>query len=452
MMSHTPFSRVLIALGLTLIGVSAAQPQAINVNLPTSANFMDEDGKTFKLTVSPNSGELRIDAKTSHCLSDSIETPGQAWRANISTGGVTLLAAQKTTIMPWVRGQQLGLGTIRPLTRRVNILVIDKFESTGFPLKEGGPLLKLSLNHGNLVIAHLNGVLKTVNGGSFKVFHIDIDRARAVSGNEQVTTKAFLTYLKREMQSSLKEINTKSPLVINMSIAILPCELQKRYADFRDAAAVLKPPKRLRFRQFLDEVARLNHHQGDTESYIESIIVPISFQDPLQDWLNEQKLAWEEKKVPFVAVASSGNYGLPFQTMPAAWPQVLGVAASSVTASGVKTDWSDAGDVLEIGEWYTFGTAIPQSSFKNILSAIEVSASGSTTTHGVQSNVFAYLGTSFAAPTVTAALAVALGKANSNCFDVSQGKFIFMPFLQKKISGTVQPVDFLTSFQQCMRP
>lgn len=420
--------RVLISLGILLL--SWASSQINQVKLPNSLSLKDEKGIALKdsngndlsVTSTQPQSELVIDSSTTLCLTDAFETPGQAWRVNISAGGVTLLAGGKPKVTPYDRGTALGLGQGLASPQQVSVLVIDKFQRTTFPLQETtGLLLQLSLNHGALVVAHLKEILRAASNNKVHVETLPIDQLPSTEEYGQVTTTALLDKLKVVLGKP--EMNADRPLVINMSIAILPCRLQSRYFELADAAEHLNPPRRLPFRQFLDEIGTLNGHPND-EGYIRSIIAPSGFQDPLSKWLMEQRQVWAKQGHPFLVVAASGNYALTFQTMPAAWPGVVGVAASSVLKPAIKTDWSDVGDVLDIGEWYTFGNAILNPAFQNIVTATGTNGSGTPRPFLVKQNDFAYRGTSFAAPTVTAALAVTISKyPSSPCFNPQTGVF-----------------------------
>ncbi len=449
-MSHNPFLRVLTVLSFCLLGWTEAQQ--FQVTLPNSLTLIDKTAGSILVTVNRPQSEIVIDEKTTQCLTDAFETPGQAWRVNVSAGGVTFFAPDQMTITPWKRGQDLDLNKFTPPSRNVYVVVIDKFGSTAFPLKEKDdiPLLQLNLNHGNLVVAHLRGVLEAVNNaGASKIMisTIDIDTIRSDFDRRLVHTADLVKKLPDEFKRL--EIDGNHPVIINMSFAILPCELQRRYFELSDAAEKMKPPVRLPFKQFLDRIVELNGHQADAEEYIKLIISPTSSQDPLRKWLQQQQLAWNARSLPFVIVAASGNYALPFQTMPAAWPEVLGVAASRVDQPVTKTEWSDAGDVVEVGQWYTFRGATSNPPFQQILSATTVQASGASSVYPVAPKSFSYLGTSFAAPTVTAALAIALGNPASKCYDVTTKKFAFAPFANKNINHAPQHTAFSGSFRQC---
>lgn len=450
-MIENRFSRILTVLCFSLIGWAAAQ--GFRVFLPNSLTLMYDKDNASLITVRQPISEFVMNETTKQCLTDAFETPGQAWRVNVSAGGVTLFAAKQTTITPRDRGIDLGLGSIRAPTRDVNVLVIDKFGPTKFQLKENesGPLLELNLKHGNLVSAHLSEVIKAANKPNtrIKISTVDIDRILPGPRETQVTTLQLVSFLQQEMKNL--EIDEGRPLIINMSIAILPCALQQRYIELRDEASKMKPPMRLPFKLFLDEVVKLNKHETDAEKYIKSIIAPTSLRDPLQKWLEEEQSTWNKNLMPFVVVASSGNYGLKFQTLPAAWPAVLGVAASTVKLAVTKTEWSDAGDVVEVGEWYTLGGANSIASFRNILTAISVQDPGPSLVYPVDPRSFAYRGTSFSAPTVTAALAFALGNPNSKCFGITIRKSNFQPFSNKNINIDPPLTSFASIFQQCQK-
>lgn len=467
-MFRTMLVRLLVALALTL-GVSTAAP--VTVLLPGIQDFkIVGDSIQPSMTTKGSPIAYRVvlfTPKSRQCITDALETPGQAWTVHLSAGGVSLLAANKvangSAVIPQSRGTAL-LSTLTG-TESVNVLVIDKFRPIVVLMQEHKqPLLALHLSHGALVTAHLGAVLEgagfrwsgktsdkygkanVYTKGSQVVRLLPIDLDAFNTGPQPKTGKVLQTTesLAKKLDDYIKADRSikNAHLIINMSFAILPCELQTHYFQLRDQMYALKPPVRLPFRVYLEAVAILNGQASNPDAYIESIIAPPKFSDPLRDWITQQQTTWNNR---FAAVAASGNYELPFQTMPAAWPEVLGVGATTVKPLTSPSTWSDRGDVLEVGEWFSFrgahnassNTPSTGQSLAGIVTA--TSASGNV---NVDQNNFAYLGTSFAAPTVTAALAVAMGKPTSACF---KGKtFIFSPLVKK--SGNL---SFLTSFQNC---
>lgn len=443
-MSHKLFHNLLVTLSFSLSMCMSVQ--AFQVKLPNTVPLMDGTGTSITLLGSPPLSTFSVGEKPEYCLTDALETPGQAWRVNVSAGGVSLEANQKNTLTPQTRGksQALGLDTVIDSQHTVNVLVIDKFSKTTFPLQgPDGSTLEISLSHGKLVEAHLREVLSSTSN-KINIKELDIDALPKSFENTQSTTSDLVNYLYNRV---MKEISSRDPLIINMSIAILPCQLQKHYFLLEKRAKEMRPPKRLPFKLFLLALAEKNGRSGDANTYIRSIISPAISNDPLEKWIKQQQAKWNGAHQPFVPVASSGNYALPFQTMPAAWPTVLGVASTTLTTSGsfMLSPWSDVGDVREVGQWYTLGTALPKSLFDTIVSAKRLDSP--TSSVSINQTNFAYLGTSFAAPTVTASLAIVMGRQTSGCFQASTGEFTFYPYV---IKGTkAKNLNFAHEFLQC---
>lgn len=384
---------------------------------------------------------VRVDDLTPRCASDAFELPGQAWDAGLSSGGITLKAGSKAgqTITPQERAAQLSIkrpnspGTVTQGKEMVTLLVIDNFQPVPVKLDEDGltsgsqPAVEYQLRHGELVLAHIRSVLQ---GGGFRVGLDKAVRADRTIVFEKLDIGKLLpdTALKKQggvdtgrIREELARLEKgrsslrSGPLVVNMSFALIPCNLQSVYIQFRDAALDKTPPLRLTFSDFLKAVADANlpttptPTPADEQAYLVNLFTHLRDNDPLLNAVSNML-----RGRAALAVASSGNYAQSFETMPAAWPPtplsgtppgpppppVLGVGATD--KNGKRLTWPDTSDVLEVGEWFRFAS-LPSNlgcfvGTDCIFKAMPLGTQPSTAT-------FAYKGTSFSSPTVAAALA-----------------------------------------------
>jgi Subtilase family len=424
--------------GLALVaawGTVETEAAPVQIALPRSATLHWGESNQHEYVIHLKSGSTPTPAvpDVMLCLNSAFEMPGQAWHVDLSAGGITnralSLPAREIVDAP-TRLNQLMLNKVTYLPKdpaKITILVIDDFQLSKIRLDEDktGPetIVSFELRHGALVVSHLEMIL--YGAGFTKVLSrperfmiegdtfISKDRKRSIhimpfdygklrknynGGPKVVTVEDLNKTLVREIGSSLNG----SPTIINMSFSLIPCNIMQRYIELKNIADTEKDlALTYPFRDYLLEIEKLSTDLSlwkNGES-LKSILTTISKENLFFKWIDGRKISHDT-----LLVASSGNYKLPFETMPASWPGVIGVGAISV-ATPNKADWSDASDVFEVGEWLLWPKLLPSYLCLTGTAARCVASPGSPISVGQ----FAYRGTSFSAPTVSATLAVMYG-------------------------------------------
>ena len=416
--------------------------QATSVALPSQVTFTRENSnEKITLRIGRDDTSLQIDGNTVQCVDSAFQLPGQAWHVDLSAGGITFQADKPKIkvdvidIANRVSILRLSQSTIAPqLGNLVTLLIIDDFVPLDITLDEDnsqlGSPLTWKVSHGAMVVNHVETALQasqfTKIRGSGGTFFDKGDLFKSANGSRLVKTVTFDYGGLRENQGVYKDLvllskmisslkikidkyNIERYLVVNMSFSIIPCGILERYKLLKDKASInfgLKYP----FDQYLKAVDDLSSKKitGWTSHSLRDILTTVHSSNGLEDWLKAQ-----QSQRTTVAIASSGNYGLPYETMPAALPNVVGVGSSNSTdPSSRKIKWSDDGDVIETGQWFklTMGTNrnfCESSSVENCISPIQ----GANNSNW---DKFAYRGTSFSAPTVAVAFATRIG--SNGCF------------------------------------
>lgn len=391
----------------------------IKVALPTEVSI-DPEGSIPSVTIK-SKGEktetsVTSDARTVQCVSSAFEMPGQAWHVNISSGGITMHAQSlgSAIAIPNDRAKDLKTYIDDTGKARISLIVIDNFQKSELELQEigeGNPST-WSIRHGALVEAHLKSVLQgsgfsgiSPNYNTFvrgarvvDIINFDYGKVKNNLGGSYLLAGPDTKVLTAKIMEYLKGKEIGDYVVINMSFALIPCDIQQRYFELEAAANEIH--LRYPFNQFLAEVEKLSRAAGfwQNSDNRETVFTQINPDDPFLKWLKKMKTQY-----PTIAVASSGNYGLNFETMPAAWSGVLGISSISAQTK-IKSDWSDVGDISEIGEWFSFR--------KGVSSGVCLAGSDDfcVSPYALDAQRFAYRGTSFSAPTASAAFAANLGK------------------------------------------
>jgi hypothetical protein len=388
--------------------VGAASPASLQ--LPTTVTLVRESGSNKPITLEMSKStptKVSITPRSPQCIDSAFGMPGQAWHVDLSVGGITFQASKKMgVITPAQRATQLNLNSVESSAASnadVTVLVIDDFQPTAIVLDEGTPGLSppktWMLNHGALVVTHLETVLEAGNfvrqgqtgspgpqvfkRGNRTIHVVTVDygtlRRPGPSGVGLVHTDDLAATLNKVAT----DFNSKY-LIINMSFSMLPCDIMQAYQELKAKAA--SHGLRYPLNQYLSSLEKQNWPGNSTgnHSQLEAQLTQIDAHNPFRHWLTQR-----ETSHMTLPVASGGNYGYTFQTMPAAWSDVIGVGARSSIESS-KAMWSDTSDVIEVGEW--FKPFPPQPKLVN----------------------FAYRGTSFSAPSVAAAFATRIGRPG--CF------------------------------------
>lgn len=376
------------------------------------------------------------------CASTAFQTLGQAWRVDFSTGGVVpdagRLRKEKQTVLEprlMTDGSDRGIFSMltlpKSLSTRTTIIVVDNFKPTEVKVSRNAPqpgqVLRVKLQHGGLVVRH---IWKLLEQDGFKAdpradivtFRrgAQVVQLRPVeiesSGSEPLETTAIA-----QRVSALVRASDNEHVIVQMSLALLPCKVLREYMDLAKTRST--STERYTFSAFIAEVVRRGT-LGRAE-VLEQLLHRPPTDEPLIVALNDARTLVQKKGFTFMAVASSGNYGLETSTLPAVLGNVIGVGAttwqggppglpSRGAADKPEGNWSDRGDVHAVGEWFTLppkdlsdGCATKR--FWCVVSATDLK----------QWPQFAYRGTSFSAPSVTALLASRL--QSSTCVPLAHG-------------------------------
>ena len=400
---------VLYLLALSLGGVFAAPFPLKLISIDPQTGTASWNGSTWSDIV----GKV-----TRQCLSSAFEMPGQSWSQNVSAGGITELNVGNS-IDPRSRGQALTAWLHLKTPGEVWVLVVDHFLPVQIQLKEGGAVKPktYSLSHGNLVLDHLRAVLV---GAGFVAQSGALTYTYPKSGSRvHLLTVEVGGFDTSQVVASIRdtfrtsEIKQNSKVVVNISLAMIPCEIQENY-DY-NKTAFSKYQRLYRFNDYLHDLYLVNpQNPSVTETqFISSILNPttVSTNELLHQFVNVLHRSYPKA----VVVASSGNYGLPISTLPAAWPGVVSVGASDAQGGPAVIDgqtWPDMGDVTEVGQWFHLRTEDSQvgchrgSPAGCVLTKAPVTPGPMGTIQDTSS--LSYRGTSFSAPTVTAYIAMAM--------------------------------------------
>lgn len=466
-----------------LLGAAQAQP-GTTLQIPTEVTPPTSG------TRAPNSIKQSLSFTPTpdmpRCVPSAFQAPGQAWNVDFTTGGLTLTASDYGAAAQEPNFQ--GLFGVRladlPASRgTVELFIVDHFSPVRIDVRAApdGPVTSVNIRHGALVEAHIRAILESAGfvyvgqsagvgqsgglvyrGGTEKTIlikRVDIDtQVQPVQSRAGVRQPVPDTALvsSEDLANSLSRLFTASSLVrspaesapltiLNLSFALLPCEIMKPFRTIQRVWAQADPPLRYTLNAFLNDVARASHLPLDRVS---TLLTEVPASDPLNLYLTTKlAVSGAERRL---AVASSGNYGLPFSTAPGSGPGVLAVGAktwgmqSVAKAADPASDWSDSADTYSVGEWFR----LPYQQMLNYCQRGGTCISDDLTSQGQLFQDFAYRGTSFSAPNITAFLALRLDTA-SPCFESNPERPGFKP-LNKAQFGQAGP-DFYGDWlkQEC---
>lgn len=322
--------------------------------------------------------------------------------------------------------------------RGVHLVVADNFAGIYevpdglFSLTDGSEslravLAKFPVSHGALVLHHLNALLaatgvytleqaapdgtwylwRSATGAGLTVHAVDLAPLDQDDGTPKDTGE--LSSVLQEVLSNLEPSGDTVYAVINLSWVLLPCPTVQAFIADKD-----------RFQSLDDYLAALqsenpNSLLGSGQEFKENALRLISYageHDPLLA-LVERSGVDDSAKVLFVA--ASGNFGMSYQMLPAAWPSVLGVG--SPRGGQPPPPYSNAFEVSAPGAW-----------FKLEPLAMETSSSGEE--EESLPVALSYAGTSYSAPLV--ALFQALDATSSaNCLVSQSGRFEHSTLMRK---------------------
>lgn len=406
----------------------------IDVRLPADALAASgtTGGQLVKAVVTPASQTW--DAKSDadgRCLGSAIEMQGGSWSAGVTAGGLTETTVP--AVNPRTRGAALGASlTMSGAAGRVQVLIVDHFNPVPIRLREPGmAAVTYQVAHGNLVLAHLRAVLtgagyaRTLTASGDQLYtkdqsvielrKVEVDRAPAAGVSAagmsglQVRTSAVVQKLEAAIGGAGLRDQAAVPrpdrIVVNMSLAMLPCALMQNYAAAK--ATYAQAGLLYRLNDYLHDLYTQNPGQYSELEFDKAVLNPpdLNPNEPLRKFVTDLR----QKHPNAVFVASAGNYGLPISTMPAAWQEVVSVGAATDNGQPAilhpgDQPWPDVGDVMEVGQWLQLR---PEDWKVGCTSApyTDCALSGVPADSALY-RTLKYRGTSFATPTVTAYIAM----------------------------------------------
>lgn len=408
--------------------------------------------------VAPSVLKDALNGSTEQCLGHAFEMPGQAWHVDLTGGGISLSHQGLDVHAPTFEAvygfspRQLGMAQAEG-----EIQVIDHFVPTPVRILTAHGPETLMLSHGALVEAHLRALLESAGfelrstsplmygreDHTMTLSRLDLAEIYKTKslGHTAIPATALAEALAQQLANDGKSLKPKD-LVMNMSFSMIPCRAMNIYRQTREAWAGATPPRRYTFNAFLNDVASANHLSA---SDVQRRLTRVPQNDPLRRTLADYATTTRSRGARFVAVASSGNFGLPYPTAPAAFADVVSAGMHSWQGKVVKDTngavWPDAADANVAGEWFT-------------LSATQLSrfcAQGGTciTPDVMQSErytEFAYRGTSFAAPSLSLFIALQQGHSR-RCFGATGTGY--SPI--QKAPSTETTFDFTAAWDECQQ-
>ncbi|CAM4324212.1 S8 family serine peptidase [Deinococcus marmoris] len=442
-MRKSRFRRFITCVGISSVvsglssGLEAPQPSE-GAALPPKLTLVNPyqppaDGKQANVT---GKGNFIPTTNSKYCPVTAFEAPGQAWSAGLTSGGATFQASTRypnKTVEP--KFSEIRLNASNQISGRTAIIVVDHFAPLQLKIDEDGPggnppIKNFYLSHGNLVVAHIRSLLTTSGYGNYKsspltlrrgshyieIYPLEIgDPKQPLDNAEKYGTTALIRQLKNLVNNEIAKNSTH--ILINMSFALLPCDILINYREVRKFW--YNSSKLYTMNQYITDLQKLNLGMS-----VENVLKNVPDTEPFRVWYNENipKLR-KEKKVTLTA--SSSNFGLNFSTAPASWNDIISVGAvdknwnqvyDSVPGSSKKYYWSSRSDIQTVGEWFKFLNDQNKNQIKDFCNYGGTCIADDIKPNSIPSRYanFAYRGTSFSAPSVTAFLATF---GDSECFN-----------------------------------
>lgn len=248
----------------------------------------------------------------------------------------------------------------------------------------GASTAPITAPHGELVIEQLEELLADFNlTATVPLVEVDI---------VGLTTE--------EVALAIEDAMTAYPAqyyVVNMSFAIVPCEFLDAIADMESELANARSAR------------DANRHRGLFQravTFYGDTVYPVNSQkfqsatnlDPLQT-------LFETYEATVIPVAAAGNFGLNYPFWPGAWGQVISVSASTGEGFAAPSTWDRRRDTPLLTDTQGQGQG-----GRRVSNYGEVMLPGEfTSVEGLVS------GTSFAAPRLSALIALYLSAGNTPC-------------------------------------
>jgi Subtilase family len=424
-----------LALGLLLSSCGQVTPE--NATL-------EAQGPTLPL-VGLNGKQLFAYAQT-NCPIDQFDIPGQGFRARGASGGLAVVEPPYPTMPtaitnPATVGEEVySLAALSTLSRDVTILVVDDFngDTTISPVKpsiyklgrdvftwpgrsaglSAAPLARATqldtevrrleatnqIAHGTLVMNFINTMILGTDAYDGGDLNIGDDGKVSIKNRftgkyihvQAVDTEDLdTTFIAPRMQAAIQNaLTTNKQIIVNMSFAIVPCTVKSDFAANRSRF----PSFPLYANAVADANDALRGSTGTTQfrgRVYRQLTTPFD-NDPLHTVIkspnNTGALGVGGN---LIYIAASGNFGLGYSMYPAAWPEV--VSASSNDAGAGRSGFSNYGEVMVTGAWYT------------LTDPANINGVGFGTDKVV------YAGTSFSSPALAVFSAFDLARATPKC-------------------------------------
>lgn len=254
-----------------------------------------------------------------------------------------------------------------------------------------------ALTHGEVVVQQIEETLDDL--GYAGDTNITIVEVNISSGDDSVAVTAI--------EDAIEDASDADFIILNMSFAFVPCEFLEAMEAFGG--------------EFLDanEAGQLNKYRGIFQRavvFYDNQVFPVNsnkFQNatdlhPLQDIF--------EANSNVIPIASSGNFGLDYPFWPAAFVQVTSVSASNGVGFDASKSWVDKGQGKDEPLLSVDGNGNNQQRISNYG---EVMIPGE---YEVEDDKW-IIGTSFAAPRLSALSAVYISNVGSSYCQTSDGYF-----------------------------
>jgi hypothetical protein len=229
--------------------------------------------------------------------------------------------------------------------------------------------------HGVMVYNELAGLLDDVGAADIELVQVDIQGMTTADAADQIAAALD---------------NTDADFVVlNMSFAIIPCEMVQAFADYQTQLSNAQSAK---------DVKKLHNLFVRSVIFYDDTVFPVMSQraQNLQN-LDPLQTLFTDRSATVIPVASAGNFGMDFPFWPGAWAQVVSVSGSTGEGFYASAAWDKKKDTPLL----TADVVMPNK--KNRISNYgEVMMPGEydSASAGIVS------GTSFAAPRLSVALAL----------------------------------------------
>jgi Subtilase family len=441
---------------------SSSLAAALTLRLPTNVPVPSATTRTKSLPLSQAFSRM---PSTPNCLANAFEMPGQAWHTDLTGGGIRLDAQRPDTQTSDTRPPTFEALYGFPASwldggsSDSELMVIDHFAFAPLKIRTATGEQTLMLNHGALVEAHLRSILDSAGftvrsqqplryGRGTRTLTITrLDLSTQVYGTKglnsgPVPSAALALALQQRLQSDGKSLVPRD-LVLNMSFAMIPCQAMNIYRDLRQTWAAATPARRYNLNTFLQDVA-LESNLSLTD--VQHELTTVSDTEPLKREIAALSAQRRARGAGFVAVASSGNFGLGYATAPGAFPNVISAGLYRWDRQPATDQdgqvWPDAADVNVAAEWFTLSASQLQRYCREGGTCVTEDIVQAPQRYGA----FSYRGTSFAAPTVSLFLAFQQGPANS-CFTASGTGY--RPVSKADLSTPQRAFDFAQAWKDC---